>query len=247
MSRFNKPGLVGALDVERDLTSTEIRYYGPSKEDDSVTVDITGKLAVDTLLGVQEETWKATVLPADSKAHDEYLDQVIAKQSGVQWPKFDFDRATLPVELPVPDFLKLPEGGFKRGEMVTFAALNPGYLSERKTDLSLHMMLRQAQNHPGTVLRVCLEHDADYARKLFEQAPDYSLDPAMAIGTPPLYEPKYPESDFFGKTLIEVDSVYPREMVELNTAAPKKHKTKKGGGKKKVKVSPLLKSLMKRV
>ncbi len=266
MTRFNNPGLVAKLDA---LTTGDelagipdqipsIRYFGPSTEDDSVTVDITDKLSVDKLLGVQEETWKATVFPADSKAHDEFLDQVIAKNSMVKWPKFDFDRPLLPTDkIPVPDFMaNVPEGGFKRGEMIAFAGTHPGYATERKSDLGLYMALNHAARNQGVRLHMSLEHDADFDARSFSESM-YKLDAALAVPAPQtigrgLTVPFLIADDLSLAEIVKYNQERAEGKIpsmikgsETRTGQPKKHKAKKGGGKKKVRISPLLKNLLK--
>lgn len=221
--------------LERMPPEVSIRYFGPSKEDPAVpSVDITPSLAVNRLMQVQEDTWKTIELPETPEARENYLDSVIRKASEVKWPKFQFDRPLLPTDvLPLLDFPKLPEGGFKRGEMIAFATRHPGYLSEPKSNIAMHMLIRQALERPGSTIVMNMEHDANIGRGMERVA--FDIEPGITIDSMDQYNKERAE----GKIPSMIKGS------ETRTAQPKHHKAKKGGGKKRVAVSPLLKKLMK--
>lgn len=274
MTLFNKPGAVGKLDADLDKqtpepAATSIVYYGPPKVEGGPLVDITNKMAIDKILKDSEETWKATVVPNHP--------DIIADNPLVNWPKFGFD---LPLirqgqqdgidgVIPVPGFMNIPEGGFKRGELAILTAMHPGYLMERKSNLAVHMALTHAQKNPGVRLHMNLEHDADFDSRAFAESLS-NLDITMTMPMPSLVgrgltnavlhmEPgvtladinqyneerlsgkmpsKFPESDYFG--------VPQYQGSEVRTAKPKKNKAKKPG-KRKARISPLMKNLLKGV
>lgn len=170
------------------------------------------------------------------------------RRSALSMLQIDKDKLAVDIEAgglldapQFPDFMKIPEGGFKAGELVPLiAALGNG---EPKSNLALYSLLRHAQENPDKP--IINAAPPGIGRGLLE--PIIHLEPNITIDS----IAEYNSDRTNGKlpTVIVPEEVLAGTKVKIGYQTvggqPPKHKAKKGGGKKKVRVSPLLKNLLK--
>ena len=232
MTRLGKPTAVNMLDAElgavqfgNGVKNQQLfdQFEAAQKEHTFVDIEV-DVLGADRSV-MPKEALKGTmvVLPDEGAATRKFIRDSLGNPVVInQFPNIKDVMAAMGDrdELAYPNFMHVPEGGFKPGELIAYVSSMPQLRpSELKSNFRMNMALRALQ--AGETIGI-----------VSHEPPSVDFNKLLKL------EPR---------EYLNIDSVYPKEMIERHTAAPQKHKTKKGGGKKKVKVSPLLKSLMKRV
>ena len=235
MSRLNKPGAVGlyttdAVNQSTDPKDTPIGSHAKDKENTSIDFETACDLSksVSTIsLGGK----KFFTLPDRSEKIPEEIYNRIVAQNGFRRGEAIINTAFTPAICSYKTSFeeRLLEEEFRqaarREQLFNELSLNKPSADFQPVTMCVTKPDSKTDNHRF------LSMYEEYSKPAPWQITPFDLDPLLPE---PLLTHSAPESSEFEKHMSVM-------------MAPQKYKTKQGGGKKKVKVSPLLKSLIKKV